>query len=77
MSHKKSASSEGAGYWYEKGYSHDPDSLDDPTLIHGAAKHVKRGDTKTGPVVSSIILFKNPTELKDELNDEFREMHQG
>jgi len=64
--------------WYERGYSHDPDFLDDPAMIHGAAKYLQNGkkDAKIGPVLSSVILFVNPQELKENLNEQFRGKHQ-
>ena len=62
--------------WYDRGYSYDPDLIDDPEMIHGAAKYVSRGDIKTGPIIASVILFTNPAELKQSLNEQFREKHQ-
>ena len=62
-------------YWIERGYLHDPDYIDDPDMIHGAAKQVMLGEAKTGPMISSIILFKNINELKEDLNEQFREEH--
>ena len=62
--------------WYDRGYSYDPDLIDDPEMIHGAAKYVSRGDKKTGPIIASVILFTNPTQLKQSLNEQFREKHQ-
>ena len=62
-------------YWLERGYLHDPDYLDDPEMIHGASKQVMFGDARTGPVICSTILFKNPDELKRNLNEQFRENH--
>lgn len=62
-------------YWIERGYLHDPNYIDDPNMIHGAAKQVMLGEVKTGPMISSIILFKNINELKEDLNEQFREEH--
>lgn len=62
-------------YWVERGYLHDPNYIDDPNMIHGAAKQVMLGEVKTGPMISSIILFKNINELKEDLNEQFREEH--
>jgi hypothetical protein len=61
---------------YDDMHAHDPDALDDPEMIHGAAKYVQLGDSKMGPVISSVILFVNHEELKQELNEQFRERHQ-
>ena len=62
-------------YWVERGFLHDPDYIDDPDMIHGASKQVMLGEVKTGPMISSIILFKNINELKEDLNEQFREEH--
>ena len=57
-------------YWIDKGYMHDPDYIDDPDMIHGASKQIMFGEPKTGPIISSIILFKNPDDLKQNLNEQ-------
>jgi hypothetical protein len=62
-------------YFYQSGYMFDPNSLDDPDLLHGSYKYVLKKASNTGPIVSSIILFANVDELKEDLNDQFREKH--
>jgi len=49
--------------------------LDDPEFRQGRHRHVVRGDKNIGPVVSSILLFVKPNELKEELNKKFQEKH--
>lgn len=49
--------------------------LDDPEFRQGRHRHVVRGDKSLGPIVSSILLFVKPHELKDELNQKFQEKH--
>ena len=51
-----------------------PGVLDDPDMVQGRHRHVLVGDgRRTGPVISSILLFVNPKTLKEELNTEFRD----
>ncbi|CCI43952.1 unnamed protein product [Albugo candida] len=52
-----------------------PNYLDDPEFRQGRHRHVVRGDKIIGPVISSILLFVKPDELKEELNRKFREKH--
>ncbi|KAE9039388.1 hypothetical protein PR003_g6972 [Phytophthora rubi] len=49
--------------------------LDDPEFRQGRHRHVVRGDKSLGPIISSILLFVKPHELKDELNQKFQEKH--
>ncbi|ETI32081.1 hypothetical protein F441_20882 [Phytophthora nicotianae CJ01A1] len=49
--------------------------LDDPEFRQGRHRHVVRGDKSLGPIVSSILLFVKPHDLKDELNQKFQEKH--
>uniref|UniRef100_M4BRN6 Cyclin N-terminal domain-containing protein n=1 Tax=Hyaloperonospora arabidopsidis (strain Emoy2) TaxID=559515 RepID=M4BRN6_HYAAE len=49
--------------------------LDDPEFRQGRHRHVVRGDKSLGPIVSSILLFVKPHELKDELNQKFQKKH--
>ncbi|KAF4317214.1 hypothetical protein BBO99_00003710 [Phytophthora kernoviae] len=49
--------------------------MDDPEFRQGRHRHVVRGDKSLGPIVSSILLFVKPHELKDELNQKFQEKH--
>ncbi|CAE7572000.1 Cables1, partial [Symbiodinium microadriaticum] len=56
-------------------FLHDPDILDDTELVQGKHRHVMRGDALTGPVMSSVILYVNAKDLKDDLNNKFREKH--
>ncbi|KAF1316763.1 Cyclin, partial [Globisporangium splendens] len=52
-----------------------PNYLDDPEFRQGRHRHVVRGDKNIGPIVSSILLFVKPNDLKDELNKKFQEKH--
>ncbi|KDO25057.1 hypothetical protein SPRG_09195 [Saprolegnia parasitica CBS 223.65] len=54
---------------------YDPNFLDNPEYRQGRHKDVIRGDRKVGPVVSSILRFVKPNDLKEELNKQFRETH--
>ncbi|TDH69128.1 hypothetical protein CCR75_005450 [Bremia lactucae] len=49
--------------------------LDDPEFRQGRHRHVVRGDKSLGPIVSSILLYVKPHELKHELNKKFQEKH--
>lgn len=42
-----------------------PNYLDDPEFRQGRHRHVVRGDKNIGPVVSSILLFVKPNDLKE------------
>lgn len=57
------------------GSSYDPASLDDPALSHGRTRQLNVGGPGLGPVVFSIIHFRKPKQLKEELNKQFRERH--
>ena len=59
----------------EDGYLHDPNILDNPEMLYGAHKHSLKPSAQTGPIFSSIILYVNDKDLKDELNVKFREQH--
>jgi len=59
----------------EKGFAFDPNFIDDPDLLHGSHRYVLQRSGRTGPIISSIILFVNKKELKDSLNEQFREKH--
>ena len=59
----------------ERGLVHDPNYLDDPKMAHGSSRHESRGDAKRGPIIYSIIQFKNKKELKEQLNEQFRDRH--
>lgn len=59
----------------EKGFAFDPNFIDDPDLLHGSHRYVLQRSGCTGPIISSIILFVNKKELKDSLNEQFREKH--
>ncbi|OQR83417.1 hypothetical protein ACHHYP_14744 [Achlya hypogyna] len=54
---------------------YDPNFLDNPEYRQGRHKDVIRGDRKVGPIVSSILRFVKPHDLKEELNKQFRETH--
>jgi hypothetical protein len=62
-------------HFFEKGYLYDPNALDDPSMLHGAHRYVLQRKAATGPVISSIIHFVNKSELKESLNEQFRERH--
>ena len=54
---------------------HDPNSIDDPSMLHGDHKYTAQRSVVTGPILSSITLFVNDNDLKTTLNEQFREMH--
>ncbi|CAM9317546.1 unnamed protein product, partial [Discosporangium mesarthrocarpum] len=54
---------------------YEPGHLDDPEMVSGKHRHVMCGDRNTGPVMSSVLLFVKPRDLKDDLNAQFRERH--
>ncbi|KAF0716268.1 Aste57867_2928 [Aphanomyces stellatus] len=54
---------------------YEPNFLDNPEYRQGRHKDVIRGDRKVGPIVSSILRFVKPNDLKEELNKQFRETH--
>ena len=62
-------------HFFEKGYLYDPDNLDDPSMLHGAHRYVLQRKAATGPILSSIIHFVNKADLKESLNEKFRERH--
>lgn len=62
-------------HFFEKGYLYDPDFFDDPSMLHGAHRYVLQRKAATGPIISSIIHFVNKQELKESLNEQFRERH--
>ena len=45
-------------------YLYDPDTLDDPGLLHGRHRLLRKGDAATGPIISSVILFVNAKQLQ-------------
>ncbi|CAK4761554.1 hypothetical protein LEN26_002595 [Aphanomyces euteiches] len=55
--------------------SYQPNFLDNPEYRQGRHRDVIRGDRKVGPIVSSILRYVKPHELKEELNKQFRETH--
>lgn len=54
-----------------------PGFLDDPEMVQGKHRHVMIGDSVTGCIVSSTILFVPPIDLKAELNKQFRDRFDG
>ena len=44
-------------------------------MAHGSSRQESRGDAKRGPIIHSIIQFKNKRELKEQLNEQFRDRH--
>jgi hypothetical protein len=59
----------------DRGLIHDPNYLDDPKMVHGSSRQESRGDVKRGPIIYSIIQFKNKKGLKEQLNEQFRDRH--
>lgn len=62
-------------YFYERGYMYDPDSLDDPELRFGKNYYNLSSAQVKGPILISIILYSNEKQLKENLNETFREKH--
>ena len=58
-----------------RGFMYDPNELDDPNMLHGEHRYVLHRSATTGPLMSSVILFVNETDLERSLNDQFREDH--
>jgi hypothetical protein len=72
----KQLSEERAGdFYYEKGLLYEPNSLDDPDLRYGCHRYVLQRSKNTGPILSSIITYVNKKDLKETLNEQFREKH--
>ena len=59
----------------DKGFLYDPDFLDDPSMLYGSHKYVLSRAEVTGPLISSIILYVNKHDLKESLNEKFRQVH--
>lgn len=64
-------------YFFEKGFLYDPVSLDDPNMLYGSHRYVLQRSERTGPILSSIILYVNKRELKETLNEQFHERHEN
>lgn len=62
-------------YFYERGYMYDPDSLDDPEMRFGTNYYNLSSAQVKGPILISIILYSNEKQLKENLNEMFREKH--
>lgn len=54
-----------------------PGFVDDPDMVQGRHRHVMVGDRATGCVVSSTIQFVKPSQLKADLNKQFKERFDG
>jgi len=54
-----------------------PGFVDDPEMVQGRHRHVMVGDRATGCVVSSTIQFVQPSQLKADLNKQFKERFDG
>lgn len=54
---------------------YDAEYLDNPEIRQGRHRHVLLGDQNIGPVVSSILLYVKPLDLKNDLNRQFKETH--
>lgn len=52
---------------------YEPGFLDDPNMKQGKHRHVMIGDRVTGPVIISTVHFVLPTDLKNDLNRQFRQ----
>lgn len=72
---KTMAEEKSGDHFFEKGYLYDPNFIDDPSMLHGAHRYVLQRKASTGPIISSIIHFVNKQELKESLNEKFRERH--
>eukprot|EP01041_Mallomonas_annulata_P009802 gene9802-20391_t len=60
---------------YSDLFLYEPNSLDDPDMLQGKHRSLRHGAANTGPVVSSIISFVNDHDLRQSLNEQFREKH--
>ena len=71
------AQAAGASYMdiLERGYMHDPNFIDNPNLLHAEYRHMMQRAAATGPLISSVILYVNELQLKESLNEDFRERH--
>lgn len=72
---RSSSTAEYNPIFFDRGYLYDPNFVDDPNYNHGSHRYVLQRSAATGPVISSIILFVNKKELKESLNEKFREIH--
>lgn len=54
---------------------YEPGVVDDPNMGQGKYCQVIRGDDALGPVVCSVFKFAKSKDLKDELNNQWRERH--
>jgi len=61
----------------ESEHEYQPGFLDDPAMVQGRHRHVMVGDKVTGPIVSSVIQFVDPVDLKKDLNKQFRDRFEG
>jgi hypothetical protein len=61
----------------ESNEEYQPGFLDDPAMVQGRHRHVMVGDKVTGPIVSSVIQFVDPVDLKKDLNKQFRDRFDG
>lgn len=55
--------------------NYEPGELDDPSMGQGKYSQVIRGDDTLGPIVCSILKHATMSDLKDELNNKWRERH--
>lgn len=62
-------------YFFERGFLHDPNAIDNPKLLHAEYRYMLQRSANTGPLISSVILYVNELELKESLNESFRERH--
>jgi hypothetical protein len=60
---------------FERGYMHDPNIIDNPQLLHAEFRFELQRGVKTGPLITSVLAYVNEKELKESLNEEFRERH--
>ena len=57
----------------EESTTYEPGYLDDPEMKKGKHRTAMVGDKVTGCVVSSIIHYVSPADLKTDLNRQFRQ----
>ena len=62
-------------FYLDQGFMYDPSAIDDPDMLHGSHRYVLQRSTSTVPIICSIILFVNKQELKQSLNEQFRDLH--
>lgn len=64
-----------ADYYFEQGYLYDPNIIDDPDFMHGSELFKLPINVLTGPLICSVISYDNKLQLKEKLNEQYRERH--